>query len=112
MKTVKSIFVALALVLSTSITAATEPAGDPNVLIEASNEIANLLGTPYFNVEEDISASVSLIVNNDGELVVLNVESENDQVKSYVKSRLNYHKITTKLEKGNEYQLPLKITSN
>ena len=112
MKTVKSIFVALALILSTSITAATEPAADPNVLIEASNEIANLLGTPYFDVEEEISASVSLVVNSAGELVVLNVESENDQVESYVKSRLNYHKIKTQLDKGYEYELPLKITSN
>ena len=109
MKTVKSIFAAVVLLFSTSITLATEPVNDPSLFIEASQEISKLLESPAFEVREDFSASVSLIVNNDGELVVLDVDTDSSQVESYVKSRLNYHKINAQLTKGLEYEVPLKF---
>lgn len=111
MKTVQSIFVALGLILTTSMTAATEPAPTTNVNEQASEEIANLLEAPTFEVKENMTASVSLMVNEDGELVVLCVKTDDEIVEGFVKSRLNYQKLATNLIKGHQYKLPLTITS-
>lgn len=112
MKTVKSIFAALVLLFATSMTAAPEPAADSNVNAQASEEISKLLTTPSFEIKEDITAYASLLVNEEGELVVLCVKTDNPQVESYVKSKLNYHKIESALIPGRVYKLPLRLTSN
>ncbi len=112
MKLVKSIFAALVLLFATSMTAAIEPVDDLNVNAQASEEIAKMLKSPAFEIKEDISAFASLLVNEDGELVVLCVKTDNEQVEKFVKSRLNYHKIESALTPGKIYKLPLRLTSN
>ena len=112
MKTVKSIFAALVLLIATSMTAAIKPVEELKVNAQASQEIAKLLRVPAFEIKEDISAFASLLVNEEGELVVLCVKTDNEQVENFVKSRLNYHKIEAPLTPGKIYKLPLKLTSN
>ena len=112
MKTIKSVVLALVLLVGTTLSAATIlPPVEKINKEEAIAEIAQLLKNPTFELEEDTRASVILIVNSKNELVVLSVNTENSQVESYVKNRLNYKKLENPLEKGKEYKLPVIITS-
>lgn len=111
MKTIKSILLALVLVSVTSLTAATKPADDKTVIQRASEEIGALLKNPSFQVTEKLTAQISLIVNSDNELVVLSVQTDNEELEHFVKERLNYQKVSYGLVKGREYKLPLTIRS-
>jgi len=111
MKIFKTLLSTVLLVCSISLSAATEPVEDPSLKIKASEEIAKLLDAPSFEVPENVSAYISLMVNDDGEIVVLCVKTDDEKVEQFVKSRLNYHKLYTPLLKGHEYKVPLTIVS-
>lgn len=111
MKTINSILVAFALVCATALTAANNPADDKKAIQLASEEIAEMLKAPTFEVSEKFTTQVSLFVNNENELVVLSVDTKNLEVENYVKARLNYQKLSSALVQGKEYKLPLTITS-
>ncbi len=110
MKTIKSITLALVLLVGTTLFAA-NPITDKVNKEEASQEIAQLLKGPLFELDVDTHASVLLIINSESELVVLSVDTENEQVERYIKNRLNYKKLKNSLEIGKEYRLPVIITS-
>ncbi len=110
MKTIKSITLALALLIGTTLTAA-NPIADKVNKEEVSQEIAQLLKGPLFELDVDTAASVILIVNSENELVVLSVDTEDEQVERYIKNRLNYKKLKNSLERGKQYRLPVVITS-
>ena len=108
MKTIKSIALALTLLTGTLVSANTEPV-DPTKPV--SIEIGQLLDNPQFEVEEDISAYVSFMLNDENEIVVLNVKTDNEQVERFVKSRLNYNTLAAKLEQGKQYNVSVRITT-
>ncbi|MBQ0734354.1 hypothetical protein [Aquimarina celericrescens] len=59
------------------------------------NEVAHLLKNPKIKVEkEELTADIQFTLNQKGEIVVLIVDSEKDLVIDYIKSRLNYKKVT------------------
>lgn len=110
MKTIKSIAAAALLLVGTSLSAYN--VGDLKIKPNAiSQEISALLENPYFEVPNDMSITATLIVNEEGELVVLSVASDDQQVKRYVKSRLNYHKLENKVSVGTTYTLPIRLVS-
>ncbi len=75
------------------------------------NEIASLLDHPKIKVEkEELSANIEFTLNSRDEIVVLTVDSEQDIVIEYVKSRLNYKKIDSEIKAGNKvFKIALKI---
>ncbi len=76
------------------------------------NEVASLLESPQIVIEkEELSADIEFTFNNNGEIVVLLVDSEKEIVKEYVKTRLNYKKIDSKIIKSRNkvFKLTLKI---
>lgn len=109
MKTIKSITLALALLTGTVLSAATVPVKKSNKT--CSEQIAELLENPQFKVEAEISAYVTFMLNDDNEIVVLDVETDNQQVERYVKARLNYQEIATNLEQGKQYNVPVRIVA-
>ena len=112
MKTIQSLMLSGLLICAMVASAANPPVAKKGALQDAaSKEIATLLKSPSFHLEKNVSAWVSLMVNDENELVVLSVKTENESVEHYVKSRLNYQKISTQLEKGKEYKLPLTVLS-
>ena len=111
MKTIKSLILATLFIVATSVSAAENPNSRKTNLDNASKEIAVLLKAPLFEVKEDMEAKVSLMVNQENELVVLSVDTSNKQLETFVKSRLNYQKITSVLETGVQYTLPLVVKS-
>jgi len=107
MKKVNVILVALALFIGT----VTSYAGvDPvSTSPETTKEFGELLKAPGFEIDSEMNAVVTFVVNKNNEVVVLSVDCETKQICSYIKSRLNYQKIDTDLEKGVEYKIPIRI---
>ena len=74
------------------------------------NEVADLLKSPEIELEKDeISASIQFTLNNKGEIVVLTVDSEEDVVEYFVKSRLNYKKVNSKVINNRIFNVTLRI---
>jgi len=107
MKKVKVILVALTLMLGTLFTTAATPTN--LVKTPFSAEIAKLLEDPNFLENVDVYTTVTFVINSEGELVVMDVDTDNDLVERFIKSRLNYHKIETSMLKGKEYKVPIRI---
>jgi uncharacterized radical SAM superfamily protein len=110
MKTIKSIALALALLSGTLVSAATVPVKKKEIK-PCSEQIAELLEEPQFEVENELSAYVTFMLNDDNEIVVLDVETDNEQVERFVKARLNYQEIQTNLETGKQYNVPVRIVA-
>ena len=110
MKTLQAFVLALALFVGTAVSA-TNPAGVKVNKDVATQEIAKLLEEPDFQLKQDTRAEVTLTINEDGELVVLCVETKNKMVEHFIKSRLNYQLLENSLEVGKKYRLPVVITA-
>ena len=69
-------------------------------------EIVDLIGT-NLNAEmeaDEYDADVLFTVTSNKELIVLSVDSNNDQLENYLKAKLNYKKVTVKgLTKGSSF---------
>ncbi len=53
---------------------------------------------------------ISFVLNTKNELVILTVDSENEEVSSYIKSKLNYQEMNiSNILKGEQYKVSLKI---
>ncbi len=109
MKKVKVMLVATALLIGSLASAATvtNPVNDP----ATSAEIGELLKDPGFEVNNELTAMVTFMINDDQELVVLSVDTDNYDLERFVKSRLNYKKVDTSLEEGKAYMVPVRVIS-
>ncbi len=105
MKKVKVFLVATALLFGTLLSTAAVPA--PVEKTNFSVEIEKLLENPNFDF--DVTTSVCFVINSEGEIVVLSVDTKNTVVERFIKSRLNYEKINSPLVKGKEYTVPIRI---
>lgn len=107
MKRFKLFLLALGLVASTTAFAA-NPApiteGNPT-----SKELKKLLNDPEFIVEHDMQADVLFTINDENEIKVLSVATENEELVNYVKSRLNNETLDGDLETGKQYVVPFRI---
>ena len=86
-KTIKMLFLVLAIAFTSVLSANTNPIHAEPGLTE---EIGVLLKNPKFKVTEDLVANVTFILNKDKEIVVLNVDTESEALEIYIKNRLNY----------------------
>ncbi|MEW7280325.1 hypothetical protein ABW636_17170 [Aquimarina sp. 2201CG1-2-11] len=63
---------------------------------ELRDHIAVLLKNPEIKFEtEELKANIEFTLNKQGEIVVLSVNAEDEYIKQYVKSRLNYQRVET-----------------
>jgi hypothetical protein len=111
MRTIKIMLLIVALTFSSVLVASTnvEEKGTESVAI--TEEIGKLLKNPSFILENDVLASVTLTINKNNEIVVLSVDSEEDYLDSFIKSRLNYHELPVTLQNVEKtYKVPVRIT--
>ncbi|WP_297703506.1 hypothetical protein [uncultured Eudoraea sp.] len=105
-------FVLVAAVLLTSGNLfATEPTStDPNTNI--ATQIGELLERNNFIINDnDLTANVLFTLNADHEIVVISVDTEDDVLEMFVKSRLNYKKVqVSSVKEGKMYTVPVRIT--
>ena len=78
-----------------------------------STQIGELLDDNNLTSEEvDLTAQVRFTLNNEGEIVVLSVDTENDILASFVKARLNYKKVDVAgVKEGKMFTIPVRIVS-
>jgi len=117
MKTLKSMLLVVAITLGSvlSTNATEELKVESNSTTESkaiTSEIVNLLQKPNFTIEDDVQAYVRLVLNENNEMVVLFVNSENEMINNFIKNRLNYKKVSENvINKDQEYIVPVRITS-
>ena len=109
MKKVNVILVALTLMLGTLFTTAAIP--ETTVKTPFSAEIERLLEDNDLFLGADVFTTITFVVNTEGEIVVLDVDTENQSVKQFINDRLSYYKIKAKMQKGREYKVPVRIVS-
>ena len=107
-KTVKMLLLVFAITFSGLVSANTDPDKEnPTTLTE---EIATLLDTPKFRVADNQVVNVTFILNKSNEIIVLEVDTENYELESYIKSKLNYSKINLDLDTANKtYIIPVRF---
>ncbi len=113
MKSIKLVLIAVAFAFSIHSNATnTEPAKKKSKTL-ISQEIQKFLKSPNFQIERDIKVTVRLTVNKKNEIVVLSVNSNLNlyEVEGFIKSRLNYKKLSEKIE-NKIYTLPVKLLSS
>lgn len=109
MKNLKMYVVAILIAVGTTVSANTKtPEKASEKTGDVTTQIAELLKNPEMVINKDIEATVTFTVNDKKELVVINVESKNDTVDAFIKSRLNYKKLST-TETGEEWVIPVRI---
>ncbi len=106
----KLALIVLVLSLSISSYAFNTPTESPkNDKLHA--EISKILHTITLEFDADVlTANVTFTVTTKGEIVVLAVDTDNQELESRVKSKLNYKKVSVKSERnGIIYIVPLKL---
>ncbi|SEL37084.1 hypothetical protein SAMN04487910_2261 [Aquimarina amphilecti] len=110
MKKLNVMLLAAVFAISSVATASTKPTESET---NFTQEIKELLKKPSFKVENEIEASVTFTLNNEGEIVVLSIDSDSDMVKGYIKNRLNYQKIEAKPRTGVKfYTMPVRVVAS
>jgi hypothetical protein len=113
MRNIKTIVTILAISLATTLlTTATEKAPS-NITQKLRTEIVSMLGNKIsLELKTSATAEISFIINNYNEIVIISVDSKIDELKSIIKSKLNYKKIAVRgTEKGEIYKIPLRINA-
>lgn len=110
MKKLSAILLAFVLLFGTGIsTAAVDLEKDKKTL---SQEIGSLLKNVNIDLDEDVNAYVTFMINDEAEIVVLTIDTDDDTIERFIKSRLNYHKLENNLSPGKEYQVPICIKAD
>ena len=110
MRTIKTLLLIVALTFS-SVLAASTNAEDKKAESDAiTEEIGKLLENPSFLVVSEITANVTVTLNNNNEFVVLSVDTDESYVENYIKSRLNYQELPISLDGGKKtYFVPVRL---
>jgi len=105
MKKLNVILVALVLLVGTTISAA--PIHFIKEKKTVSQEIEKFLKNANMELEHDVNAYVTFMINEEQEVVVLTVDTDNETIARFIKSRLNYKKLENTLLQGEEYKVPV-----
>ena len=112
MKTLKMLVLAVAITFSSVLTASTNPIdkAEPTSITQVVGE---LLKNPYFQLNEEVHAMVDVFINQKDEIVVLSVDTDNKVVEKYIKTRLNYKKLTKEtLGLKRSFKIPVTIVKS
>ena len=111
MRKLSSMLVAVCMLTAGSLFANNLPSKEPQKKL--SNLIENLLDdyADYaFDIQEDVLAVVKFTLNEHKEIVVLSVDTEDANLETFVKSRLNYEKADLEdCKEGRMYTVPVRI---
>ena len=96
MRKLKTLLLAVTLTFSSVLMASTttDPADKAAESSAITLKIERFLQNPSFDVDQEMTAYVTLTLNKNNELVVLSVDSDDAKMESYIKSRLNYRKVS------------------
>ena len=103
------VLVAAALLISGNFFANDSDKTDPQKSL--TTQIHELLKVNKLVVDNyDLTAKVLFTVNSEEEIVVISVETDDSDLESFIKSKLNYKKVElNQVVEGKMYRLPLRI---
>ncbi|MDX1333105.1 MAG: hypothetical protein R3252_08755 [Robiginitalea sp.] len=109
-----SLVLAAALLLSAGNVFATEgPSPLENPKAKICTQIESLLEERNgFNLgdADELSAVVSFVLNDQKQIVVLSVDTQDERLEHFVKARLNYEKVADQnLKQGKTYRIPVRV---
>ena len=101
----------IAGILPASVNANTGPDNPQNVNTILRSKIVKLLGKhTYYFKGNTLEAQVSVLLNNNNELVVIDVKTKDSNVDHFIKNKLNYKKVhILGIDKGVLFRIPLKM---
>ncbi|MBT8296822.1 MAG: hypothetical protein HKP42_10910 [Maribacter sp.] len=111
MRKLSLVFVAAMLLVTGNILANDSVKNDPAKTL--STQIHDLMDDNNFTSDDvSLTAQVRFTLNNEGEIVVLSVDTDNERFASFVKGRLNYKKVEVAgAKEGKMFTVPIKIAS-
>lgn len=112
MKKLNVMLLAVAFAITSFANANTEPK-NTTTSTNLTEEIKELLKKPAFKVDAEETAYVTFTLNQNQEIVVLSVDSENASIENFIKSRLNYQKVSSGL--GDDikfYRMPVRVVES
>lgn len=108
----KTLIVAFLLGFSSIASASNEkPVDKKEIMISITKDVEKLLKKSDLELKITETATVKIMINSKNEIVVLSVDTDNNQVDSFVKSRLNYKKVSAKAT-SEVYTLPIKVLAS
>lgn len=101
-----------AMLLSTGILVA-NPNEDREPATNLSSQISEMLSDNDFSeITVDLTAQVRFTLNGEGEIVVLSVATDSENLERFVKSRLNYKKVKiSNVKEGKLFTVPVRIAA-
>lgn len=111
MRKISLVLVAAMLLFTGSLLANDVKDIDPTKSLSA--QITEILDNNDFSDDSvDETAQVRFTLNNQGEIVVMSVETKNVKLESFVKARLNYKKVKVdNLEEGKLFTVSVRISA-
>jgi hypothetical protein len=111
MRKLSLVFVAAMLLTTGNILANDSVKTDPTKKLSA--QIGELLANNYLTDNQvNLTAQVRFTLNNAGEIVVISVDTDNERLEFFVKSKLNYQKVeVTGSKEGKMYTVPIRIVA-
>jgi len=111
MRKLSLVFVAAMLLATGNILANDSVKKDPTKNL--STQIHDLMDGSHFSLDDvNLTAQVRFTLNSESEIVVLSIDTDNERLASFVKSRLNYKKVdVTGVKEGKMFTIPIRIGS-
>ena len=109
MRKISLVFLSAVFLVTTSLSATeTEPVSD--VSKNLSSQITQLLEDHTIEVNKDLTATVMITINEDSEIVVISVDTEDETLEKVLKAKLNYEKVELAPQySGKLFKVPVRI---
>lgn len=111
MKNLKTFIAILAISLSTIFSTTASEKEPSKITKKLRTEIVSMLDLKIkMEINKSSKVDLSFMINNKNEIVIVNIDSNVDEFKFYLKSKLNYKKIKLKgVKKGEIFKMPIKL---
>jgi len=113
MRKISLVFAAALLLSAGNVLASEGPSNSENPKAKISTQIESLLEESNgFNLGEanQLTAVVRFMLNDEKQIVVLSVDTQDERLELFVKARLNYEKVSDQnLKKGKAYKIPVRV---
>ncbi len=87
MKKLNVMFLAFTFAMISIVSANTDPITKTQNVI--NKRVKTLLKKPSFKIAKELKAYVTIFLNDDSEMVVLSVDTDNKELESFIRHRLN-----------------------
>lgn len=76
---------------------------------EIRNQVVDLFDNARFEADKDFKVTFTFTFNQKGEIVVLTVDSNRQDIRDYIRKNVNYQKIETPGVENQKYRMPINV---